>query len=121
MPSVETDKLLEGLKSYFANDDMVALISKFNNSGLLGKVTTAASIAMLAVQVVEKLADDAEMVASGGDKRQAIIDWLDDAVDVPFYLEPIDGMVIGIAIDAFVTLKNVTSGRDWIKKLTDIL
>jgi len=120
MSSLNTEKILEGLKEYFVTPKIQELVAQLGEVGVLKKITISVSIALQCIVVVERLALDlADMKISGSEKKKALVKFLDDAVDVPFWLEPIDGMIIGIAIDAAVGALNVTLGRQWITKLKD--
>lgn len=124
MASVNTTLLIEGLKNYFANGKLLELIARFNDGGVLNKLTTAVAIAMEGVKVVELLVlDIAEIDAvEGREKRDALVKFLDDAIDVPWYLESVDGPIIGIVIDATVAFLNAFfQTHDWVKKIKEFL
>lgn len=56
------------------------------------------------------------MSGEGSEKRKAVVKFLDDVFDLPFYLEPFDGIVFGMAVDAVVTALNTFLGKTWIKE-----
>jgi hypothetical protein len=113
MASVDVATLKEGLAKYFATPEMKAAIAAFGDGPSLRK---AIAIALEGVKIVEKLAADAGAVAAGSEKRKALVSYIDDCIDLPFYLEALDGVVIGIVIDALVGWYNLKHGKDWINK-----
>jgi hypothetical protein len=65
------------------------------------------------VKIAERLALDAGGV-SGQDKRDAVVKIIDDLIKLPFYLELLDGLVIGIIIDRIISALNKKFGHSWI-------
>jgi len=117
LAEVNTEHLIEGLEEYFLTDKMKDLIAKMTEGGFrLNKLVVAVSIAMEAVVAVERLvADMAEITTpTGKEKREAVIKFIDDTVSLPFYLEPLDGIVVGIVIDAVVRSYNIKYGHGWL-------
>lgn len=122
MASVNVDKLIAGLKDYFVQPKMLQLIEDFKAAGVLKKITIGVSIALYCIVVVEHLAADlGDLGVPGSEKKEALVKFLDDSVDVPFYLEPVDGLIMGIAIDAFVGWLNLTKGHAWLAALKEFL
>ena len=115
MASVNTDRIVVELKDYFITDEMVALLEALKNGGVLAKITTGIAIVMEGVKAVEQIAIDlADLGISGSEKKRALVKFLDDCVDVPFFLEPLDGIIIGMAIDGIVAYYNAKLGHGWI-------
>lgn len=71
------------------------------------------------VYAVEKIAWDTGQVSLGKEKKQALVDFLDDIIDVGFLLEFIDGKVISILIDKLIALLNEKLGKDWVTRLPE--
>ena len=119
MPSIDTQKLLTGLKAYAATGAIEALIEKFKAAGIVDKVAVAFGIIKEAVHLVEKLATDLEGLGTptGQEKRDAVVSFLDDVVKLPFFLEPIDGPLIGQAVDGLVAWYNFKIGHGWLDKI----
>ncbi|MCK9568899.1 hypothetical protein M0R72_08160 [Candidatus Pacearchaeota archaeon] len=67
--------------------------------------------------VVEKVCADAGAVASGGEKKKALVELLDEIIKLPFFLEPFDGMIIGWLIDKLIEWLNLKLGQDWVDHL----
>ena len=74
-------------------------------------------IARAVCMVIEKIALDTKGVVTGGEKKDALVDFLDDCIRLPFFLEPFDGPVIGFIIDKFIEWLNHTFGQDWLTYL----
>ena len=122
MASVNKEMLLAGLKEYFTTPEMVQVISEiFDGPFKLGKIAKMVAMGSLAIDVVEKLVYDAEEVGKGGAKRDAVVTWVDDIVELPFYLEMLDGPVIKASITAIVTVRNIRYGKNWIEIIKNFL
>jgi hypothetical protein len=67
--------------------------------------------------VIEKIATDAKGVITGGEKKDALVNFLDDCIRLPFFLEPFDGPVIGFIIDKVIDWLNKTFGNGWLSYL----
>lgn len=63
---------------------------------------------------VEKVVADAGEVAKGGEKKKALVQFLDNCIALPFWAEPFDGIVIDWLIDKAVDFLNKTFGKDWL-------
>ena len=115
MASLNTDKLVGGLETYFKSEEMLTLVKELKEPGLLSKISTGIAIVMEGVKAVEQIAFDLrDMSIKGSEKKKALVKFLDDCVDVPFYLEPIDGIVIGMAIDGIIAYYNIKIGHGWL-------
>jgi len=68
--------------------------------------------------VVEKVCRDAGAVASGGEKKKALVELLDEIIKLPFFLEPFDGVIIGWLIDKLIEWLNLKLGQDWVDHLS---
>jgi hypothetical protein len=68
---------------------------------------------LLAASVTEKMVRDAGEAGQGSAKRDAVVEFLDDVIQLPIYLEWLDGKLIGMAIDALIGWLNLTQGHDW--------
>lgn len=66
---------------------------------------------------VEKVVADAGEVAKGGEKKKALVQFLDNCISLPFFLEPFDDNVIEWAIDKAVDFLNTKFGKDWINHI----
>lgn len=122
MSSVNTDKLIAGLKAYFETPEMVALVEEiFHGPFKINKVARVVALVGEAVKIVETLAADIADVGSGSvtgkEKKDAVVGYLDGVLELPFFLEPLDGPIIGIVVDAIVVWFNVKFSHAWIDKV----
>jgi len=74
-------------------------------------------VAIAAISTAEYIvAEIMSMESGGGDqKRKAVVKFLDDVFNVPFWLEPFDGILIGIGVDMTVTAINTFLNKQWGK------
>lgn len=115
MANLDVDHLVAGLKEYFVTPEMEELIGKLKDGGFkLSKIVTGVALVFEAIKKVEELAADITEVGGGGEKKKAVQKFLDDAIDLPFWMEPLDGPVIGIVIDAVVLYYNTKIGHNWL-------
>uniref|UniRef100_A0A6M3IV49 Uncharacterized protein n=1 Tax=viral metagenome TaxID=1070528 RepID=A0A6M3IV49_9ZZZZ len=61
--------------------------------------------------IIEKVQN--EMGGFDNDKKKALIKFLDDQIDLPFFFEWVDNKVIAQAIDAAVSYLNDEYGHNW--------
>lgn len=119
MASVNTDKLVAGLAKYFEIGTMAELLERakidFWGEMLHGG---AQEIIRFAVRSVEKLAADLGSV-EGKEKEDAVVNWLDDCIDLPGILDgkPVDadGRFIRPLVRAGVKFYNDKFGHVWPK------
>lgn len=73
------------------------------------------ALIMALVHVAERVVADIGEVGSGAgeEKKKAVIQFLDDQIKLPFYLELIDGKIIGFAIDGLIIFYNTWYGKKW--------
>lgn len=53
---------------------------------------------------------------TGSEKRNAVVKVIDDLLKLPFYLEALDGFLIGLLVDMAISAWNDFS-HDWLAKL----
>ncbi len=115
MTDVNTDKILEGIKEHFATPKVLQLIEDLKAGGLLRKISVGIALVVEGIAIVEHISTDlADMGVKGSEKKKALVKFLDDAVDLPFYAEPFDGPIISLAIDGIVGYYNAKLGHGWI-------
>ena len=121
--AIDSELLLAEMKKYAEVDKFAVIIEQIKTASFLSKISKAISLIPLAITLAEKLYLDLSDVKSGGgkEKKKAVQSWLDDVIDLPFYLEMIDGAIIGMAIDGFVNFLNLLFLRDWLDKAKDFL
>lgn len=71
------------------------------------------SLIQKAATVVERVAAEAKGVLSSKEKRDAVVDFLDDVIKLPFYLELLDGPVLKIMVDMVIGALNDKLGHLW--------
>ena len=95
---------------------------KYNNVGrpvgfsdtLLKAEGFVGELAHYLVWAIEKICSDAGEVAKGGEKKKALVQFLDNCIKLPFFLESFDDNVIEFLIDKAIAFLNKTFGKDWI-------
>ena len=122
---IKTEVLLEGLEDYFEVGQYKAVLTEFEQAQGFAKVQVAVKLFPLAVVAMENVYKDAYDMAEGGgkEKREALIDWIDESVELPFLLEKLglDRKISGMAIDMIVEQLNTEKGQEWFDKVGDLL
>lgn len=118
MPVVKIDleKLKAGLHDYFEADKFSETLKELKERFRVG---TLIVLIQEGVVVVEKLAADAGEIINGETKHEALAQYVDDCISLPFFLEPFDGKLIHAGIHALVAWYNAKWGHGWIEKLKD--
>ncbi len=114
--SVEAQVLKDGLIKYFIDDEFSSAYKDLQESFSLKK---AFVLIWEGVEMVERLANDAQMVSAGSKKREALVSWLDDAIKftgILALLEVADGKLIGAVVDGCIAFLNGKFGNDWAVK-----
>ena len=121
--TIDKEKLLIGLREYGETDKFKAKYDEIMSLGWLGRIAKCLSFVPDAVGIAEKSYNDLDgMRGEGGkSKRDAVVEWIDDIIKLPFWAETLDGMVIGWAVDAFVAWLNFAKGRNWLDTAKDFL
>ena len=123
MPTVDVELLKQGLKEYFQAEKFVTVIEEIKTAGWLGKVAKGISLLPMAIGVAEKLHAELSEVegGGGGQKKDAVVDWLDDVIKGNFIVEQFDGMIIRLAVDGLIGWMNLTKGKNWLEVSKDFL
>lgn len=108
------DELIEefdGLKS------SIDEVSEWDSLGEIitniGSITNFIINVVLAVEFsVKELADEIEDI-TGVEKREAAVQVLDELLDLPWYLEMVDGPAFEIILSIVVDMLNKYMGNDW--------
>lgn len=120
MPSIDVELLKSKLKEYFEFSHLAQLIEQLKVSGLkFSSLNILVMIINETVEMMEKVAYDIDGIAEGSDKRQAVVEFLDDIIKLPIWAEPFDGMIIGTLVDKTVKEWNDQDGKNWIEKILD--
>ena len=117
MTSINTEKLKAGLKDYFDNPEVAAKIEEIKDANILKKLVVGLSLIPDLVAIVEEIATDIGDAVPGSDKRKVIVDFMDDVIKAPFWVEPFDDNIIGIAVDTVVLYYNTKIGHSWLAKV----
>lgn len=122
MTSLNTDKLLDGIRTHFETPEMVKLIEDIQQGGLLHKFSVGIGLLIEGVKVVEHLAKDmADLGIAGSEKKKALVKYLDNIIKLPFYAEPFDGPILGLAVDGIVAYYNAKIGHGWLTVIKKFL
>lgn len=79
----------------------------------IGTLTDFVIDVVLAVELsAREVADEFESI-TGAEKREAAAQLLDDLLDLPWYLEVIDGPAFEILLSVVVEMLNKYMGHDW--------
>lgn len=121
MPTINTDKLVAGLTTYFQTPEIAAGVAS-----LKADFSSRALFVLCGecVERVELLADDlaaAGDTVTGKEKLNAVKKWLDDVIDLPGLLEWADDIAINALVGSYVAWYNHKHGHDWVKKLKGAL
>lgn len=135
--TIDVDKLVNQMKELFDVPELQAKVKalkgvefnpfKFGPDGTpvgwdifvqdTGMVT---SIFLQVIKTAEKLTSEAGQVAAGKDKLDAVVKFLDDIIQLPFYLEWADGPALKMIITYLVNLLNKVLGKDWLSHIPSV-
>lgn len=87
------------------------------NDTLMATKGHAGELVHYLLWAVEKVVADAGEVGKGGEKKKALVQFLDNCISLPFWAEPFDDDVISWLIDKVVDFLNAKLGPDWINKI----
>lgn len=68
------------------------------------------------ITVAQKTVSDAGAVGMGAAKLDAVVEFLDDKIKLPFCLEWLDGIIIRLLVSQAVTGMKKRFGDDWAQK-----
>ncbi len=108
----------EELDKYFGEKDD-AIKEKIASLKDDFKITTLSLIIYDCAVLIEHLAGDVANVSK--EKRDAIVEFLDESIELNWVLEKFDGFVIGKAVDEIIDLLNTAHGKEWAGKVRSIL
>lgn len=87
-----------------------------NSRNIFNLITECVLLMEVAAKTLEQEQKD---LVSGTEKREALVQFLDDMIKLPIYLEALDGPIIRILINLSVDKLNSYFGHDWgITKLS---
>lgn len=115
MSSIDKEVLLAGLEQYLDTDHFKADIAALHGTKILQLPGRLLDLFTDAIKIVEKIVADSGEAGLGKAKRDAVVDFLEKVIQVPFYLETIDGYVIGLIVDTIVGVLNKFFGKTWLK------
>ncbi len=75
---------------------------KFGFDLVVAMISLISDVMMVVEGIVEKVG----AVKIGAEKRKAVVEFVDKSIELPFYLEGIDGPLIGMIVDRLCDLLN---------------
>lgn len=119
MANVTIDKelLLQKLKEYLNVPELIEKIKACQGLHIFELPGALLEVIIMVIKTVEQIVSDITEAGSGTGqaKKDAVVDFLDDVIRVPFWLEPFDGKIIGLVVDTIVSVANRWLGHDWLK------
>jgi hypothetical protein len=116
--SINVEKLLTGIREQFQTAEFEQAIAELKEGFKISKVL---AVAFQAVMVCERVAESAGELYSSEEKQEAVATFVDEVVQLPFFLEPFDGPFIKLAINTIVGWLNIIAGKKWLAKLSKVL
>ena len=124
MTSVDKQVFIDGLGEYALTEEFKKLYDEvFHGPFKIGKIGQLVALVIEAVKVVERVADDMGEIGAGSGKakKDAVVGWIDGVLDLPFFLEPIDGPIIGAVVDGICLFFNSRLTKNWISVVKKFL
>lgn len=98
---------------------------KYNNAGkpigfsdtLMKAEGFAGELIHYLLWAVEKICADAGEIAKGGEKKKALVQFIDNCIKLPFFFESFDDNIIEWLIDKGVESLNKAFGKDWVNHI----
>ena len=118
---IDKQKLMDGLNQYFQTGKFKTILDELMDASWINKPAKAIGLVMACIVIVEKIVDDAGEVHANSAKKKAVVQWIDDVVKVPFWLESFDDNLISMAITGIVGFLNIAVGKAWLGKAKDFL
>ncbi|MFA5376513.1 MAG: hypothetical protein WC455_12275 [Dehalococcoidia bacterium] len=120
--TIDTAYLLGGLKGQVNIDELRAILKGCIGLHIFQLPKQLGLIIAWALAQVENMVEDVREMGDeaqyGSAKKDAVIKFFDTVIKLPFWLEPIDGPIIGLAVDAIIVALNLFLGKEWRKKIT---
>ncbi len=135
MPTIDATFLKTELVKYLDVDKIKELVGKVGDDGwnpfeldetgkiigfdkaVTGNILAVAEITRTAGWLIEKIAKDTGAVLISKEKRDALVEIINRAFDIPYIPESIEGWIIGKGVDAAIAWLNKFKGADWLKKV----
>jgi len=118
--TVKTEQLLNALSEHFLSPERAELMRLLKDGTDEEKARAAISMVPEAIFMIEQIDKDMQLLATGAEKKHAIVKLLDDAIRLPFWAELFDGPLLAELVDQMVKWYNTSIGHDWIDKLKSI-
>jgi hypothetical protein len=119
--TVKTEALLQELTNYFLTPERRQLMDKLRDGSTYEKIEAAIAMVPEAIFAAEKLDHDLQLLASGEERKDTIVNLLDAAIRLPAWLEILDGMLLSKLIDQLVAWYNNHIGHDWLSKIRSLI
>lgn len=102
MANVNVDKLVEGLERFFLGGEnrLSRLVIQLKADGL--SLDLFGALLLEGPKVLQKIVDEMDGVVKGKEKREALVKFIDDIIELPRLLEWFDGKIIGWVVSGIV-------------------
>ena len=102
--SINEAKLWEGLNGVLELEEHKDALEKLKDLSFgVEYIQIVAGMFKLAIDTVEHICNEAGETGVGPEKKKAVVKFLDDVIQLPFYLEWLDGPAIGALVDLLVS------------------
>ena len=103
---IKWEMLLAELKDAVKYESFCLEVEKVKQASGFGKVVAIVGIAADAIKIVEHAALKLGATGVGPAKKVAVVKFIDDLIQLPIWLEFLDGPLISVAVDKLVGLLN---------------
>ena len=112
------DKLVILVEDYKVTKDKMDEMSEWNSlSEVRANIIEIKEFIQRLVILMEAISTDITgeigTVVASKDKRNAVVNAIDEMINLPWFLEMFDGLAIGIIVDGVCTALNTVFGNDW--------
>ena len=115
----------EAIQSFLANAKVIkASVEEIGKIDSLGKVFEAGKEITKLIKAIVALIERVQREfggISGKERKKLVVQTIDNLIKLPFFLEAIDGLVIGFMVDNAVDWINDKYGHEWSDSLIDRL
>lgn len=139
--TLDNDKIKAGLEEYFGAEGLSEKLAKLKDlnlnpfsldddgtpegwDDLKQARVIITELIHFGILAVEKLSADAAQVESktptGKEKLDALVEFLDDCIKLPWYAEIADGPILRMIISSTVGELNILFGKDWASKVPGV-
>jgi hypothetical protein len=122
MATITIDKtlLLQKMVEYIDLPAMAEKLKACEGKKLCDMPAAVSDVITEAIVTVEKIVADLHEVGHGGEKEDAVVEFLDAVIKLPYWLEPFDGSVIRPIVKSIVATLNNGLQYEWPKKAVPV-